>query len=182
MAKLVSKVYGDALFEAAVDRDKTDELYGEAAGLMEILRENPKLCALLENPRIFKEEKADVVHRVFGGRVSEEMMGFLEIVVGKDRQKDLIPIFEYFAGKVKEYKKIGDAYVASAMELRAEQKAALEEKLLATTDYESLEMHYEVDPGLLGGMTVRIGDRVVDGSIRTRLYELKRELSSFQSA
>lgn len=107
-------------------------------------------------------------------------MGFLNIIVGKDRQSDLIPVFEYFIQRVKEYKRIGTVFVSSAMELRAEQRARLEEKLLATTSYASLEMNYQVDPSLIGGIVVRIGDHVVDGSIRTRLYGLKKELSSLQ--
>ena len=109
-------------------------------------------------------------------------MGFLAIIVEKDRQSDMIPIFEYFIERVKEFKKIGAAYVTSAVELNAEQKASLEEKLLATTPYVSFDMYYEVDPELLGGMVVRIGDHVVDSSIKTRLYELKKELLALQLA
>ena len=107
-------------------------------------------------------------------------MGFLNIVVEKDRQNDLIPIFEYFIQRVKEYKKIGSVSVTSAVELKADQKSRLEEKLLATTSYVELEMHYQVDPALIGGMVIRIGDRVVDSSIRTRLYGLKKDLSALQ--
>ena len=58
----------------------------------------------------------------------------------------------------------------------------LEKKLLETTAYVAVEMHYSVDPALLGGMVIRIGDHVVDSSIKTRLYELKKELSSLQLA
>ena len=58
----------------------------------------------------------------------------------------------------------------------------LEKKLLETTAYVAFEMHYSVDPALLGGMVIRIGDHVVDSSIKTRLYELKKELSSLQLA
>ena len=94
----------------------------------------------------------------------------------------MISILEYFIQRVKEFKKIGAAYVTSAVELGAEQKAALEKRLLETTGYVQFEMHYDVDASLLGGMVIRIGDRVVDSSIKTRLYELKKELSALQLA
>jgi len=94
----------------------------------------------------------------------------------------MIVILDYFVRRVKEYKKIGAAYVTSAAELKPEQKASLEEKLLATTPYIEFEMHYATDPSLLGGMVIRIGDHVVDSSIKTRLYELKKELSALQLA
>lgn len=182
MGKLVSKVYGDALFETALDRDKADVFYEEVCALESILKDNPELMALLANPQIVKEEKVAIMGQIFSGKISEELMGFLSIVVEKDRQGELIPIFDYFIQRVKEFKKIGSVSVTSAVELRKEQKTRLEEKLLATTHYVELEMHYQVDPDLIGGMVIRIGDRVVDSSIRTRLYELKRELTKLQLA
>ena len=182
MAKLVSKVYGDALFETAMEKDRIDVLYEEIISLVPVLEGNPELMALLNNPRIVKEEKVTIIHQVFEGRVEEELMGFLTVVVEKDRQNDLIPIFAYFIQRVKEYKRIGTVSVTSAVELSEEQKARLQEKLLETTDYVMFEMNYQIDSALIGGMVIRIGDRVVDSSIRTRLYEMKKELSQLQMA
>lgn len=182
MAKLVSKVYGDALFETAMEKDRMDVLYEEIGSLVPVLEGNPELMALLNNPRIVKEEKVSIIHQVFGGRVEEELMGFLTIVVEKGRQNDLLPIFDYFIQRVKEFKRIGTVSVTSAVELSEEQKARLKEKLLASTDYVMFETSYQIDPALIGGMVIRIGDRVVDSSIRTRLYEMKRELSQLQMA
>lgn len=182
MAKLVSKVYGDALFETAMEKDKLDALYEEASALIPILKDNPQLLNVLGNPRIVKEEKVAILHQVFSGKLLEELVGFLNIIVEKDRQNQMIVILDYFVRRVKEYKKIGAAYVTSAAELKPEQKASLEEKLLATTPYIEFEMHYATDPSLLGGMVIRIGDHVVDSSIKTRLYELKKELSALQLA
>jgi ATP synthase, F1 delta subunit len=182
MAKLVSKVYGDALFETAMEKDRLDVLYEEVGSLVPILESNPELTALLNNPRIVKEEKVSIIRQVFGGRVEEELMGFLSVVVEKDRQNDLLPIFAYFIQRVKEFKRIGTVSVSSAVELSEDQKARLKEKLLASTDYVMFEMNYQVDPSLIGGMVIRIGDRVVDSSIRTRLYEMKKELSQLQMA
>lgn len=182
MAKLVSKVYGDALFETAMDNDKMDVLYDEACALVPIFRDNPELTVLLTNPQIVKEEKVAIMNRIFSGKVTEELMGFLTIIVEKGRQNEILPIFEYFIQRVKDYKKIGAAYVTSAVELKEEQRASLEKKLLETTPYVRFEMHYQVDPALMGGLVVRIGDHVVDSSLKTRLYELKRELSKLQLA
>lgn len=182
MAKLVSKVYGDALFETAMEKNQVDVLYEEVCSLVPILEGNPELTALLNNPRVVKEEKTSIIQQVFSGRVAEELMGFLTVVVEKDRQNDLVPICEYFIQRVKEFKRIGTASVTSAVELSEDQKMRLKEKLLASTEYVMFEMDYRVDPSLIGGMVIRIGDRVVDSSIRTRLYELKRELSQLQLA
>jgi len=72
------------------------------------------------------------------------------------------------------------AHVASAVELNEGQKVRLVEKLLNTTQYVDFEMDYQVDPSIIGGMVIRIGDRVVDSSIKTQIYELRRSLLKLQ--
>lgn len=180
MAKLVSKVYGDALLSVAADRDCLDALFEEVKALDRIFLENKELSQLLDHPQIVKEEKLKIVSDVFSGKVSDEMMGFLTTVVEKGRQSDLPAIFRYFIEQVKEEKRIGTAYVTSAVTLTEKQKEQVREQLLTTTSYVEFEMEYRVDPSLIGGMVIRIGDRVVDSSIKTRLYDLKRQLLDVQ--
>ena len=182
MAKLVSKVYGDALFQAAQEKNCLDAIYEEVLALQTVLEKNRELMQILTHPQVVKEEKLQIITNVFQGKVSDEMMGFLLTVVTKGRQNELTSIVGYFTGLVKEYKKIGTAYVTSAVELKDAQKAQIKEKLLATTQYVEFEMNYEVDPSLIGGMIIRIGDRVVDSSIKTQLYELKKQLMDVQLA
>lgn len=98
----------------------------------------------------------------------------------KGHYKETDQVFTYFIDRVKEYKKIGTAYVTSAMELTLQQKQAVEQKLLDTTKYVQFEIHYTTDPALIGGMVIRIRDRVVDGSVRTRLEHLTRDLERIQ--
>lgn len=180
MAKLVSQVYGDALFEAAREMKGIDKTAEEVRVLLEVLKESPELLQLLDHPQIVKEEKLQLIRNIFEGKFSDEIMGFLATVVEKGRQNEIYSILEYFTDRVKEYHKIGTAYVTSAVELSEEQKTQVKERLLATTSFREFEMHYCVDPSLIGGMVIRIGDRVADSSIKTRLYEMKRELLKVQ--
>ena len=89
-------------------------------------------------------------------------------------------MFDYVIGLVKEEKKIGIAYVTSALPLTGTQKANIIKRLLDTTKYEEFEMNYSVDKSLIGGVVIRIGDRVVDSSIKTKLYELSKDLRKIQ--
>lgn len=182
MAKLVSKIYGDALFETAIEKQEVDTLYEEVSAMVPIFRNNQDLEQLLNNPQIVKEEKISIVNQIFSGRISEDLMGFLAIIVEKSRQKDLVSVFEYFIHRVKEHKRVGTVYVTSAVELKPEQKQRLEQRLLETTSFVTFEMNYAVDQSLIGGLVIRIGDRVVDSSVKTQLYELKKELSKLQLA
>jgi len=180
MAKIVSKVYGDALFELALEKQSVTALYEEAEALRKIFRDNGELMQLLTHPKISKEEKEAAVKAIFDGRVSDDMAGFLVLVVDKGRADELDAVLGYFLSVVKEYKKIGVVDVASAVELTDAQKEKLCEKLLATTDYATLEVNYRVDAELIGGLVVRIGDRVVDSSIRTKLSQMEKQLQRIQ--
>ena len=161
MAKLVSKTYGDALFEVALESGRMDEFRDEAVAVKAALNENPELF-------------------IFAEKISAEFVGLLRLIVEKGHFAKVDTVLDYFIDCVKEYKNIGTAYVTSAMELSEAQKAAVEKRLLETTKYVKFEMHYAVDSALIGGMVIRIGDRVVDSSVRTKLNDLTRELSKIQ--
>lgn len=176
MAKLVSKTYGEALFELAVEEGKEDAFLEEIVALRKVLDENPDFGKLMNHPKILKEEKLEVLSNVFKGNISDELRGFLHLVVSKDRYNEIEAILDYFVDEVKRLKGIGIAYVTTAITLTEAKKKEIESKLLATTAYKQMEMHFAVDENLIGGMVIRIGDRVIDSSIQTSLSEMRRQL------
>ena len=131
---------------------------------------------LLVHPKIVKEEKIKVIESVFKGRVSDELTGLLCMLLEKGHARDIPSVMDYFTDQAKEYRHIGRATVTSAMALDDAHKKKIEQKLLDTTDYVSFEIDYKVDPELIGGIVIRIGDKVVDGSIRTRINNLTQSL------
>lgn len=180
MAKLVANTYGDALFELAVESNQLENLLEEAVAVRKILMDNEELNRLMNHPKIVKEEKIHMLETIFKGKVSDELTGLMDMLITKDHYKDTPAVLEYFIAQGKEYLKIGTAYVVSAVELSETQKKAVMDRLLETTKYVSFEIQYEVDPTLIGGMVVRIKDRVVDSSIRSKLANLTSELSKIQ--
>ena len=161
MAKQVRDVYGNALFEVALEENRVDGYLSEAQGIITAIDENPDLIQMMTHPQISEEEKASVLESIFRGRVSEEIYALLDMILRKGHFSDVKDVFSDFVDRVKEYRRIGVVYVSTPMELPAAQRSALEDKLLETTDYVTLEPHYDVDPALIGGMVIRIGDRVV---------------------
>ena len=182
MAKLVSKTYGDALFELALEENRIDDFFEQIQMLQSVLKENPDFYRLMNHPQIDKEEKEAVMDAVLKDRVCAEIAGLFRIVVTNDRYAEIDSILDYFIGQVKEYRRIGTAYVETPMPLRADQKAAVEKKLLDTTDYATMDVHYAEDPSLIGGMVIRLGDRVIDSSVRAKLNELTKDLQKIQLA
>lgn len=176
MAKLVAGTYGDALFDFAMEENQIDSLMDEILTVQAVLEENKGLEKILVHPEIPKQKKLQVIEDVFKGRISDALTGFLRIVVTKGRYKNLPDIFAYFIARVKEYKKIGVAEVISAIPLSGEQKEKIEKKLLDTTRYETMEIEYKVDEKKIGGLMIRIGDRVVDSTIQSKLNLLTGSL------
>lgn len=180
MAKLVSKTYGDALFAVALEENRMDEFFETAKAVLEILRTNEDFKRLMNHPQIIKEDKVKIVEETFHAQIPKEIIGLMTIMVSKGRADEMISVFDYFVNLVKEEKKIGKADVTTATQLSDAQKAKVEQKLLQTTEYKSFEMCYHVDESLIGGMIIRIGDRVVDSSVKTKLYDLTRNLRNIQ--
>ena len=180
MAKLVSETYGDALFGLGLEKGLVDSLMAEIEEMREILSGNPDFSRLMNHPDSGRDDKLGILSKVFEGRLSDTLFGFIRVLVVKGRYGAIDDIFTYYTDRYKEYHRIGVAYVTSAVELTEGQREKIEKRLLETTDFAKMEMHFSVDTGLIGGLVIRIGDRVVDSSIRSRLDGLQRQLMKVQ--
>lgn len=180
MAKLISKIYGDALFNLAHEELRIEEISEELKVLSDVLRENQDFIKILNHPRVTKEEKINILESVFKNRFSDEIVGFLTIILNNGRFGDLESIISYYMKRVKEFKYIGVVDVISAMELTHVQKTDIESKILQTTNFNTLEIDYTIDHSLLGGMIIKIGDQVMDSSVRTKLLLLEKNLLNVQ--
>ncbi len=182
MAKLISKTYGEALFELAVEENKIDIFAEEIQIVLQVLEENKEFLALMTHPKILKEEKLQIIQTVFENKISKELSGFFRLILEKDRFGKVKEIINYFLDEVKRIKGIGVISVITPIPLTDGQKRKIEDRLLETTSYKTLEANYSIDECLIGGVVIRIGDRVVDSSIRTKLEELTKQLMKIQLA
>lgn len=176
MAKQVSKTYGSALFEVAVENNALDTILEEVLFVKQTFLENAELTKLLLHPNIEKEEKIKVVEKIYKGKVSDEITGLMTMLISKGHLKEFIPVFDYVIQAIKEEKGIGVAYISSAVPLKSEQKDKIEQKLLDTTKYQQIEGIYQVDRELIGGLVIRISDTVVDSSLKTQIANLSKSL------
>ena len=183
MAKLVSKVYGDALF-SAVEENRVDELWDETRAMKQVLSENPDFMTILEHPEMTMEKKMDVLQEVFQKELSQDMMGLLHVLVKKGRIGELIPVLAYFNECAMAYKKIGKVQIQTPMPLSEKQKKKIEQNQEGCCRCNSLllkvitlSVDYEIDKSLLGGIVIRIGNQVLDNSIRAKLDAMTRDLS-----
>ena len=122
MAKLVSKTYGDALFELALEENKIDSLQEEVEVVRVALAENQDLTKLMNHPKVSKEEKVALIEDIFKGRVSMELTGLMHMLAEKGHYSEIDDVLTYFLDCVKEHKNIGTAYISTAVEPTDAQK------------------------------------------------------------
>lgn len=180
MAKLVTKTYADAMFALAMEENRLDEFEEASQKMLFVLGENEVFLELMSQPDISDAKKEQIIEEVFGDRIPKELVGMLVLLVKKGHTAEIQAVFDYFIRLVRQEKKIGKADVTTAFALSDEKKQTILNRLLELTPYESIEMNCTVDKELIGGMVIRIGDRRIDTSIRTRLYELSRDLRKIQ--
>lgn len=180
MDSRVSKIYGDAYVSVKAEETDLQKALDEVQAVRSIFCSDPELIRFLCHPQVTKEEKMNTVEKIFQGRVCEDLIGFLMIIIKKGRCKELEEIFGYVAGKIKKLLGIGELHVTSAVPLKKEQKEKIQQKVLESSEYEVLETTYEVDETIIGGLILRMDDRIVDNSISTRLSAMGKHLSQIQ--
>lgn len=177
MAKLVSKVYGDAYVSVVSEKNNLIDALEEIKSVKNILLENVEIIKLLDSPKMDDEEKIDFIKGIFENHISVDSMGFLLTIIEKKRQAELLPILDYVIDCVKELLLIGKATVTTALPLDDSKKERIVDELLKSSHYKSLEAEYVVDESIIGGIVIRIGDRVVDSSVKTRIDKMRKMLS-----
>lgn len=168
------------MFSLALENDKLDTIWEEVRMTRQILSENPTFVKTICHPEITKQDQIKLLDDAFKGKVSDEVMGFFHVLADKKRLKELDAVLEYFDRSAKEYKKISVVYVTVPMELTKAQQDKIRERILEVSSYETLEMHVETDASLLGGMVIRIGDEILDNSIRSKMEHMARKINQIK--
>lgn len=173
----VTGAYAEALLAIAEEQKKSDEFGEELGSLQGIFVQSRDLRILFESPKVPRAEKVALLDRVFGGKVSTPVLNLLKTLVERGRQTLFPEICVVFSEKLDEARGRTHVTITSASalsdELRDRIVAAIGQKTGRTVV--SAE---RVDEDLLGGVKIRIGDTVIDGSIRTRLNKMREALAA----
>lgn len=167
--------YAQALFELAREKNMLDQVQQELAMVDETVAQYPDLSKLLRHPLVPAAVKKDTVQKIFAANVSEYVLHFLLLLIDKRRENYLSTIYHTFLNLVNEARNVMTAQAVSAMPLRQEQVQALQAKLSAVTG-RNIRLEVSVDSRLIGGVMVKLGDKLIDGSVRRRLRTLEQAL------
>ncbi len=172
----VAARYARALFLVTEKRCETVRALEDLKALGQIVRPGTPVGALLATPQVLLSDKRKVVHQVLEGRVTHAVVLFVDLLLRKHRLHELEGIVVEFEAIVEKQQGIQRAQVVSAVALGAGDLERLHAELERRTGAK-IRLTTEVDPSLLGGALVRIGDRVIDRSVRALLERLGRQLA-----
>jgi F-type H+-transporting ATPase subunit delta len=176
--KSASLQYANALADIAMAQGAADTVAQQLIGFGALYAESAELRNFLASPAVTSEAKHRVISKLLarvGG--SKIVQNFLFVVADHQRTHVLPEMIGAFQEVIRQRQGITEAQISSAVELNATQKAEMEFTLERLTG-KRVEAKFSLEPELLGGAVVRVGDTVYDGSLRSRLNELRGRLAS----
>lgn len=177
---IASRRYAYALLTAADEGNFLEEATRELAEIGEVLKGSRDLVAALRSPLVNVDQKAHILEEVFSGKVSEKMLVFLRLIAKKKRAGNLPGIVDEFSKLMDEKNGIIGVDVTSAAKLSDEQAKELVNGLAAYTG-KKVRARMLLDEQMIGGLSVKIGDTILDGSVRHQLQMLRQRLSAEQA-
>lgn len=170
-----AKRYAKALFGLTRDQGHLDTVRGDLDSLRGLLEESADFRDFTESPLIPPEQRRDLVRQILGDRAHPQTLHFLLFLDEKERLDLLREICDMFEALYDEFNGIVKVEIISASVLNEAQIAAIEARLQARLD-KQIQSTAALDPALLGGFKIRIGDTILDYSIETQLNTLRRRL------
>ena len=172
----IARVYADALFEAADAKGNLDEVHEQLDQFAEQMNENADMRVFFFSPYFSSAEKRDAISQAVSG-AEDELVNFLELLAEKHRMPAIFRIRQRFDELWAKAKKRLEVTLTSAVELDQKIVKQVGEQIERQTD-RSIDLTNEVDPEILGGLVLRVGNRVLDASLRSKLERLRKEVAS----
>lgn len=176
MIDVIANRYAEALFQLSEDENITKEIYNELHDMVEVIKNNKELDNVLKSPLVAKNEKTQLIEALFNNKINNDLKNFLKILVEKGRISSLKSIELTFKELLNDKHNIIEGTVISAIALTEKQVKELEEKLSKKYN-KNVTLENEVDQSILGGVLVRLGNTQIDGSVKTRLNNIKDQLT-----
>lgn len=171
----IARPYARAVFETARD-NKSQPKWSEALALMSLVANDPTMNDVLDNPKMTKDQKGELFASVCADEIDDNGKNFIKLLAENERLSALPAIAEQFETLRSEDEGVVEAEVTSAMPLTDDQESALKESLKKKLGSD-ITLTTKVDESLIGGVVIRAGDMVIDGSIQSQLASLSNALN-----
>ena len=172
--RLVARRYAEAYMEFAEPKIGRARCVEDMKNLRTVVRDTPDFLQFLQAPEISKDLKGSFLDRVLGEVLAEETRTFIKYLIEKGRVSSLIPVTNYIR-IVFSHGDVVDVVLRTTFPLELDLIEQIKTKV-ALFACRKVNLYLELDPDLLGGAQIRIGNRIIDGSVRNRLIQLKKQL------
>jgi len=171
----IAAVYARSLFEVASEQDKLDDVREQLGEFADALAETRDLQVFFFSPYFSTAEKEDGLDRVVSD-ADPVILNFLKLLIEKHRMPVLFRIRANYDAMWEEENKLLPVQITSAVELDQQIVSQLGDRIAEQTD-RKVDIAANVDPDILGGIVVRVGNSVLDASVRNRLEQLRRQVA-----
>lgn len=172
---ILAKKYGRAIYEIAAQQNSLKKTEEDLVLIADAIRKNQNLKDFLNHPLLARDVKKDTLTKLFADKVQPVVMQFCYVVMDRDRFEVFPMMVDYYVTMSHQGMGVEEAVVTSALPLSKSQAETLKEKLAAITGKKIL-LKQKVDAALIGGFTVQVGDRLIDGSVARSLQTLKAKM------
>lgn len=169
----VASRYAKSLIDLSIEQDNLDVVKQDMEQFIAVLRANKELQAVLKNPIMKQDKKHNILHALFKDKIHPSILAFFDIMVRKGRSGILYGTAQEFVREYNEYKGIVKATVTSPTELSSENIESLR-AILAEETKAAIILENVIDPELIGGFVVKVGDKQIDTSIAGRLRKVEK--------
>ena len=177
MAELaVDLTYGTALMEAARELGKEDQILEEAQAVVQLIEDEPDLHQFINYPGVSADEKKEVLKNIFEGRICNELLNFLYILVDKRRTMNFGRIVKVYKSLIEREEGVSYGTVYSVVKLSDERMAELEEQTSKLLQMR-VKLDNEIDPNLLAGFKILVEGKIIDASYRKKFDELASQMN-----
>jgi F-type H+-transporting ATPase subunit delta len=176
----ISSRYAKSLIDLALERNELEAVVKDIEVFNKVA-ENKDFSMLLKSPIINTTKKQAIFSAVLDGKIGKTTASFFDIILRKGRESVLTDISAAFMAQYKQLKKISTATLTTASPLNEATLADIKAKLLASNiTMDQLELKTKVDPNIIGGFVIEVGDKLYDASVQHKLDQLKKEFSGNQ--
>lgn len=174
---IVAKRYAEALFQLGTEKDTLDQYVDEFRVIRNALLENEDLYTFLKHPKISNEEKKQLITSVFK-KVHVDVKNTLLLLIEKKRITIAPSMVDHFIAMVNDARGIAEAIVYSVRPLSKKEQKSLQKTFAERFNKKTVNIHNEVDSSIIGGLKIRIGNTIYDGSVQGKLQRMERNIAT----
>jgi F-type H+-transporting ATPase subunit delta len=175
-----AKRYARALYEVSSEKNSVNQAMQDLKTAAEVVAGQKDLETLLNHPNIDTSAKTDLLKQIFAGKLSDIVLNTLVLLVERKRSELIPVVYEQFVKIANEALGRAEATVYSAKALTEQESAAVAAKFSSLTG-RNIQVTNVIDPSLIGGIKVRIGDKLYDGSLSGKLERMEKALQASQA-